>query len=84
MTLNPLSDFVLIREETTTSLSGIVLPENTNYKRHFVVAVGPGTKELEPGQEVLLWPSGDTLYPNKFPNHFVIREGQVCAVLVAE
>lgn len=95
-TMEPLRDNILVkvRRPPTTTASGLFVPEERVQKTLFgeVLAVGPGRYiektgevrpvEIQPGQVVVLHgTAGHEVSINDDPNHLIVREGEVQAIV---
>jgi len=87
--INPLDDRVLVApmEAETTTASGIIIPDNAKEKpqKGTVVAVGPGTKDVEVtvkvGDIVLYGKYSGTELKYEGVDYLMMRQGDILATI---
>ena len=87
--IKPLSDRVLIRvsEAETTTVSGIIIPDNAKEKpqKGIVVAVGKGTKDnptnVKEGDIVLYGKYAGTELKHEGEDYLIMRESDILAII---
>ena len=83
--IKPLADRVLIepKEAETKTASGIYIPDTAKEKpqQGKVIAVGPGKKEVEVGEEVLYGKYAGTEVTVEDKKYLIVKQSDILAIL---